>query len=57
MLGIYVGITLMQRKELSNMDILIGIVLVLLACKLLVELAGFFIGIKLVKNISKDWDK
>lgn len=57
MLGIYVGITLMQRKELSNMDILIGIVLVLLACKLLVELAGFFIGVKLVKNISKDWDK
>ena len=57
MLGIYVGITLMQRKELSNMDILIGIVLVLLACKLLVELFGFFIGVKLVKNISKDWDK
>jgi len=47
----------MQRKELISMDILIGIVLVLLAFKLLVELAGFFIGVKLVKDISKDWDK
>ena len=57
MLGIYVDITPMQRKELISMDILIGIVLVLLAFKLLVELAGFFIGVKLVKDISKDWNK
>ena len=57
MLGIYVDITPMQRKELDNMDILIGIVLVLLACKLLIELVGFFVGMKLIKNITKDWDK
>ena len=38
------------------MDILIGIVLVLLACKLLIELFGFFVGIKIVKKITGDWD-
>ena len=35
------------------MDILIGIVLVLLACKLLIELFGFFVGIKIVKKITE----
>ena len=38
------------------MDILIGIVLVLLACRLLIELFGFFVGIKIVKKITGDWD-
>ena len=37
------------------MDILIGIVLVLLACKLLIELVGFFVGMNLIKNITNDW--
>ena len=38
------------------MDILIGIVLVLLACRLLIELFGFFAGIVFVKKIMGDWD-
>mgnify|MGYP003140273927 CR=1 FL=1 len=35
------------------MDVLIGIVLVLLAFKLLVELAGFFIGMFVGAKIAK----
>lgn len=34
------------------MDILIGIVLVLLGCKLFIELVGFFIGYKIVKDLT-----
>ncbi len=40
------------------MEVLIGIVLVLLAFKLLIELFGFFIGYKVVKDlVKKDEDK
>ena len=56
MLGLYVDIIPTQlwlRKELSNMDILIGIVLFLLAIKLLIELGGFLIGYKIIKDLTK----
>lgn len=38
------------------MDILIGIVLFLLAIKLLIELGGFLIGYKIIKDLTKKDD-
>ena len=38
------------------MDILIGLVLFLIAMKLLIELGAFFLGYKIIKDITKKDD-
>ena len=59
MLGIFEDIIPTQlwiRKELNNMDILIGLVLFLIAMKLLIELGAFFLGYKIIKDLTKKDD-